>query len=52
MKENELTWEDIDKIDRILEKMIREDLDNHLEWYESRKNYYTEALRRFKEAKK
>ena len=53
MERRELTWEDMRLIDRILEKMIDDDDINGKQPAEmTDEEYYTEALKRFKDANK
>ena len=48
---NKLTWEDMKKIDLLMEKLVEEDINGELEWCDSEESYYTELLKRFEESK-
>lgn len=50
-KDFALTWEDVKEIVRIAVTMMDFDPNDRPEWMESDKAYYTEVLKRFKEAK-
>lgn len=48
-----LTWEDMKAITDIADKMMEEIVPHHSpEWLETEEKYYTEVLKRFKEAKR
>ena len=47
-----LNWEDVKEIVRIADTMMDFDPNDRPEWMESEKAYYTEVLKRFKDAKK
>lgn len=52
-KDLALTWEDMKAITDIADKMMEEIVPHHSpEWLETEEKYYTEVLKRFKEAKK
>ena len=48
---NKLTWQDMKKIDLLMEKLVEEDINGDLEWCDSEESYYTELLKRFEESK-
>ena len=52
-KDLALTWEDVKVITDIADKMMEEIVPHHSpEWLETEEKYYTEVLKRFKEAKR